>query len=124
MKDRPASTHSFRNRPELAERRRLMRAYWLHNPFLTAGEVAAEFGVSESTARDARPNSIRWIVTSSRVSEAGELAKRLYHANTPLVDIAAACNWGICKTQDYLESFSCRKKNLPQKKNSASTTEP
>lgn len=52
---------SYRTDPALSRRRDAIRAFWALNPATPARDVAERFGVSESTALDAKPYHLRAI---------------------------------------------------------------
>lgn len=99
---------SFRTDPTLARRRASIRAFWAANPATPAREVAARFGVSESTALDAKPYHLRSIrsVGRGRASEADALTLRLYEADAPLAEIAEATGRSLNTTRRYLRTIT------------------
>lgn len=69
--------------------------------------MAARFGVSESTALDAKPYHLRAIrprPTQWRKMERNAAALRLYEADATLAEIAEATGRSISTTRRYLRS--------------------
>ncbi len=99
---------SFRTDPTLRGRRASIRAFWTLNPATPAREVAARFGVSESTALDAKPYHLRSVrcVSRSRASEAELLSLRLSEAGWPPEEIAEATGRSITTTRRYLRAIT------------------
>jgi DNA-directed RNA polymerase specialized sigma24 family protein len=101
-------TRTLKTDPIMRARRAALRAFWEMNPATPARDVAARFGVSESTALDAKPYHLRSIKAPlvGRPSEAEQLARRLYEADWPLAEIAEATGRSVKTTRRYLRAVT------------------
>jgi hypothetical protein len=105
----PMPIRTLRKDPILRARRAAIRAYWTAHPATPARDVAAVFGVSESTALDHKPYHLRTIRPPARQwkrMEADSLALRLYEADWPLGEIAEATGRSITTTRRYLRAVT------------------
>jgi len=98
---------TLRTDPILRSRRAAIRAYWTAHPATPARDVAAVFGVSESTALDHKPYHLRTIRPPAMMRkrmEADALALRLYEADATLAEIAEATGRSVTTTRRFLRS--------------------
>lgn len=103
---------SYKKDPAKRERREAIRTYWTQNPAASLKEVAGRFGISKHTASALKPTAVRKATGSLHAHNAGQrdqrdaLALKLYQADAPLSDIAAATGRSIKTTRVFLRAHT------------------